>query len=45
MEREDMNYRQGRTRKQQTSNEKLAMIGVAGLLATLLVTILIKTFK
>jgi hypothetical protein len=45
MEREDMNYRQGRTRAQEKSNEKLAMIGVAGLLATLVIAIVVKAFK
>jgi hypothetical protein len=45
MEREDMNYRQGRSREQEKSNEKLAMIGVAGLLAALVITIVVKAFK
>jgi hypothetical protein len=45
MERDDMNYRQGRTRQHEKSNEKLAMIGVASLLVALVITIVVKAFK
>lgn len=45
MKREDMNYRQGRTSRQQVDNEKLAILGVAGILATIGIVILIKLIK
>jgi hypothetical protein len=45
MKREDMNYRQGRTSRQQEDNEKLAMLGVAGILAALVIAVVVKVFK